>query len=112
MHLSRRSLNLLALPLACWLFAATPSAAQAEAEPSRGWLSDAATAVSNGFGSALDGASATLRTAWSFVLPEAPFEFVPERVAEGDLAFIAMMKAAGPSLTETEARGEVLLVAR
>ena len=33
MHLSRRSLNLLALPLACWLFAATPSAAQAEATP-------------------------------------------------------------------------------
>jgi hypothetical protein len=87
----------LALPLACWLFAATPSAAQAEAEPSRGWLSDAATAVSNGFGSALDGASATLRTAWSFVLPEAPFDFVPERLGESDLAFIAMMQAANPA---------------
>lgn len=108
MHLSRRSLNLLALPLACWLFAATPSAAQAEAEPSRGWLSDAATAVSNGFGSALDGASATLRSAWSFVLPEAPFDFVPERLGESDLAFIAMMQAAGLSLTEIEAGGGLL----
>jgi hypothetical protein len=90
------------------LFAATPSAAQAEAEPSRGWLSDAATAVSNGFGSALDGASATLRTAWSFVLPEAPFDFVPERLGESDLAFIAMMQAAGLSLTEIEAGGGLL----
>ena len=108
MHLSRRSLNLLALPLACWLFASTPSAAKAEAEPSRGWLSDATAAVSNGFGSALDKAGATLRTAWSFVLPEAPFEFVPERLGEGDLAFIAMMQAVGLSLTEIEAGGGLL----
>ena len=108
MHLSRRSLNLLALPLACWLFASTPSTAKAEAEPSRGWLSDATAAVSTGFGSALDRAGATLRTAWSFVLPEAPFEFVPERLGEGDLAFIAMMQAVGLSLTEIEAGGGLL----
>ena len=108
MHLSRRSFNLLALPLACWLFAATPSAAQAEAEPSRGWLSDAAAAFGNGFGGALDRAGATLRTAWSFVLPEAPFDYVPERLGESDLAFIAMMQAAGLSLTEIEAGGGLL----
>jgi hypothetical protein len=42
------------------------------------------------------------------VLPEAPFDFVPERLGESDLAFIAMMQAAGLSLTEIEAGGGLL----
>jgi hypothetical protein len=108
MQPSRQPLRLLALPLAGWLLAATPAVAQTEAAPTRSWLSDATAVAGSAFGAALDGAGAALRTAGSFVLPEAPFDFVPERLRESDLAFIAMMQTAGLSLAEIEAGGGLL----
>lgn len=86
------------------LLALSPAGAHAQTEAPRSWLATAAATM----GDVIDGAGAALRGAGSFVLPEAPFDFVPERLQESDLAFIAMMQSIGLTLSEIEAGGTLL----
>lgn len=104
MMTARRSATACRLALVGLLFSAAPALAEAEPAAYQRWLSGAATVLQD----AVSGAGGVLRTAGSFVLPEAPFDFVPERLQESDLAFIAMMQSAGLSLSEIEAGGALL----
>lgn len=102
--------------LAAWLALAPPVAAQVAAQPAgalagdppRGWL-DTTTAA---LGDAASSVGATLRTAGSFLLPEAPFDFMPQLLQESDLAFIAMMQSIGLTLAQIETGGSPLAEVR
>ncbi len=44
----------------------------------------------------------------SLVLPEAPFDYLPERFSESDLAFVALMESAGLTFAEIRTGGGLL----
>lgn len=53
-------------------------------------------------------AAALWRGGTSFVLPEAPFQYLPERLDEADLAFVATMESLGLTLSEIQTGGGIL----
>jgi hypothetical protein len=61
---------------------------------------------------ALEGAAGVIDTIWngaaSLLLPEAPFDYLPERLSESDLAFVALMEAAGLTFAEIRTGGGLL----
>lgn len=61
---------------------------------------------------ALETTGQALAAAWrfttSFVLPEAPFHYLPEQMSEGDLSFIGAMEIAGLTFVEMRTGGGLL----
>jgi hypothetical protein len=108
----------IALAMALALVAA-PAAAQvspaalppADAEP-RGWLGWSLDVAGGALGAVGGAVGYVWSTAVSFVLPEAPFDYIPERLSEGSLAFVGVMEAAGFQLADIQTGGGFLPFAR
>lgn len=60
----------------------------------------------------MEGAAGVIDSIWngaaSLLLPEAPFDYLPERLSEADLAFVALMEAAGLTFAEIRTGGGLL----
>lgn len=78
------------------------------ADPAPGWLSRMGEGLLSAADEARNAASAVWSDAVSLILPEAPFSYLPERLGESDLAFVAAMEDAGLTLAEIRAGGGLL----
>jgi hypothetical protein len=68
-------------------------------------LSTYPAALAESAGGAVD---AVWNGAASLLLPESPFDYLPERLSEADLAFVAMMESAGLTFAEIRTGGGLL----
>jgi len=94
----------LAAAIALGMLAATPRTADAQIpglETTKEWAGAAWDAVSGVAGSVWHRAA-------TYVLPEAPLDWLPERMSDRDLAFVAAMQAAGYRLATAETGGGLL----
>jgi len=103
------ALALLAAPAAAPAFAQVSPAAlpPADQEP-RGWFGWSLDVAGSALGAVGGAVGYVWGTAVSFVLPEAPFDYIPERLSESSLAFIGVMESAGFQLADIQTGGGIL----
>ncbi len=108
----------IAVALALALFAApawaqvSPAALPPADQEPRGWFGWSLDMAGSAVGAVGGAVGYVWSTAASFVLPEAPFDYIPERLSEGSLAFIGVMEAAGFQLADIQTGGGFLPFAR
>ena len=96
------------LLVASFLAASTAAPGTAVAQESRPWIDSGFVWTSEALGTMAEMAGSAWNRAATNVLPEAPFDWLPEHMGDRDRDFLAAMQAAGYQLAAGETGGGLL----